>query len=219
MKNTEKYSGGNWKPHPQLPSLKEHRINGVLHNDNGPSQVLFRDEANDVICHLRYYRDGVLHREDGPAVEFPNEPENSMYIIEGIGLKSAGWIKSSYDTDEEKTQADQLAKRIVMSPNNLTVEEIDSIQNQEIRRIAMTRMGIDKYVKESECEVLDLQANDVEGTKEALFKTKNNMFFFVGLCKSTGRMYTIPVDECKKCEEARAFLSSGKNINKCVGAS
>lgn len=37
----------------------------------------------DLIACLRYYKNGILHRDDGPAIEWIHEPTDSMYVIRG----------------------------------------------------------------------------------------------------------------------------------------
>ena len=201
---------------------------------DGLSQIVFEKEGwenlwqnpdtrdqIDVIC-LRYYKDQVLHRDDGPAVEFPDAPNDSMYIWEGEGLKTAGWNNPAWK-EEDPDAKDCLAKKIIMNPQDLTVEEINGIENAEHRRIALERKGIENYVEEAQnkgsCTVIDFGENDIEMTKEALMEISQKRYF-VGVCRSTGRRYTIPVsNDCNTIRDARQFMSSGLPMDKCVGAS
>ena len=171
---------------------------GLLHNENGPALIV-EDFGIE-----QYYIHGVIHRTDGPAVVFQDTEIDNLYIIEGVGLCEAGM---------------DLGRRIVMEPESLTVEEIDGIENLEIRRIALDRHGVEKYLQKANAKVIDQCTNDVEMTKEALISTKT-LTYFCGVCRSTGRMYYISVPTTiKTCLEAREYMASGKKYVNCVGAS
>jgi hypothetical protein len=170
---------------------------GQIHCLDGPA--FCPDEDTDM-----YYVDGVLHREDGPAVVFKKSPIDNLYIFMGVGLNAAG--------------AD-IGKKIIENPEELTVDEVNKIENEEIRRIAIDRMGAERFLEAANALIVDQCVNDIDGTKEALFKA-GNILYFCGICRSTGRVYYIPINpEIKTCEEARFFMSSGKDVKKCVGAS
>lgn len=47
-------------------SNTECRVNGKLHNDNGPAEVDYY--LNEKIRTVYYYKNGVLHNDKGPAV-------------------------------------------------------------------------------------------------------------------------------------------------------
>ena len=44
---------------------KEWRLNGILHREDGPT-LEYHNGINE------WFRNGSLHREDGPAIEFPD---------------------------------------------------------------------------------------------------------------------------------------------------
>jgi len=101
----------------------------------------------------------------------------------------------------------------------LTSDEVNAIVNAEIKRIAVDRMGAERFLTQMKAVVIDEAINDVEGTKEALLES-GNIVYFCGVCRSTGRVYYIPVDpEVRTCDAARKFMSSGKDLLKCIGAS
>jgi hypothetical protein len=173
---------------------------GLLHRDDGPALI-----DSDV---QMWWQHGVIHREDGPAVEFPDpphgNPEDNLYIIRGVGLCIAGF---------------DIGRKIVMEPKSLSISEILGIKNEEVKIIAIERYGPESFLVDANAEVIDESGNDVEMTREALFKI-SDIVYFVGACRSTGRVYYIPVPSVvKTCDEARKFMSSGKELNKCVGAS
>ena len=135
------------------PTLVKNRA-GQLHNLDGP--------AFDDGCVQIWYINGVIHRDDGPAWREIRTPENDRYIINGVGLAEAG---------------EEIAKRIVMDPGSLTVAEVKNIANLEIKRIAIDRMGAERFLTESGAKVIDQRNNDVEGTKEALLKLDDRVVY------------------------------------------
>ena len=81
--------------------------------------------------------DGRLHSTDGPAVSYADG--YCIYSINGV-------------TVNEKT---------AVTPEALTVEEIESEINLEVRRVMMERFGISRYLIESQAEILN---EDTYGT-------------------------------------------------------
>lgn len=174
--------------------------NCVLHNDDGPS-ILYPGNA------FWYFNRGVISRTDGPAVDIFTG-EEPKYLIDAVPLN-----------DATAPDGKNYGRIIVENPEGLTPEIVDGIENAEILRIAIERMGVGKYLEMANAEVIDEQDNDIEMTKEVLMKTAT-LTVFVGICRSTGRMYYITVsDDCKTLNEARSYMSSGLDLKKCVGAS
>lgn len=193
--------------------------NGRAHNDSGVAQSLVAGKVTSISPDTfknaivnRYFIHGVLHREDGPANEFndPEHKQHNLWLINGVDLNEAGAA---------------LAQKIVEKPQTLTLEEINNIQNLEIKRIAIERFGAEKYLTNMKAEVIDEATNDVEMTREALLKIqgrsrREDIVYFCGVCRSTGRNYFIPVSpDITTCSEARQFMSSGLDLKNCVGAS
>lgn len=169
-----------------------------LHCTDGPAMT--DEEGNS----QRWYIDGLLHREDGPAIVYNNAPEDNLWLWRGVGLNFAG---------------PEIAKKIVLAPSTLAIPEIEGIENAECRRVALERFGMARYIEETNAKCIDDQVNHVEGTHEALFETPSGKFMYC-ICRSTGRDYQIPVPlSTKNCEEARAYMASGLMLNRCVGAS
>jgi hypothetical protein len=69
-----------------------------------------------------------LHKDDGPAINFRDG--YSVWCLEGMLLD----------------------KKIVETPHELTIEEIDKEENVERRRVMLERYGIERYLKESGTE-------------------------------------------------------------------
>lgn len=185
--------------------------NGQIHRLDGPAMI-------DTDGTKRYFVNGELHREDGPAVEFPYAPEDNRYIWRAVGLNLAD---ADFMNDDTPTHLKNLniGKMIIETPSLLTVEIVNRIKNVEIKRIAIDRMGVEKWLKECKATILDEAVNDIENTTEGLIKAED-FKYFVGVCKSTGRVYHVSVpDNVNNIQEARSFMNSGKPLNKCVGAS
>ena len=57
----------------------EHKVDGIIHNDNGPAKYEFYyEKAGDSrrLRRIEYYKNGIIHRDDGPASYKP------QYIID-----------------------------------------------------------------------------------------------------------------------------------------
>lgn len=102
-----------------------------------------------------------------------------------------------------------LPKKVVETPEELTIEEIDNEENQEIRRIMVERTGWERYLKLANAEVLDQAVNPGANVVEFLMKTKRECVL-VAPCP-TGRIFPIPVPlETKTVAEAQNYLCAFK---------
>jgi hypothetical protein len=197
---------------PEKPKLRDleifrHPLTKLPHREPDPVTGKSLPAMID-IDHQRYMINGQLHREDGPALEFFATPEDNLWLLNAVPLNEA-------NTEDNPN----LAQRIVEDPNSLTIKEVEGIQNLEIKRIAIERMGPGRYLTGVNAKVVHEGGNDIEGTKEVLMKA-DGILYFVGVCRSTGRTYFISVDpECKTVEDARRFMSSDADPKLCVGAS
>lgn len=72
-----------------------------------------------------------LHSDDGPAAVWPD----------GWGIWSVHGVR--------------VTRQIVEAPQTLTVEQIRSEPNAEVRRIMVDRFGAERYLRESDAELLD----------------------------------------------------------------
>ena len=77
-----------------------------------------------------------LHNETGPAIRFRDG--YSLYAIHGVRLPFA---------------------HIVEAPEKITLAEIREEINAEVRRVMITRMGLDKYFQQSEAKLIDESAD------------------------------------------------------------
>lgn len=126
-----------------------------------------------------------LHCDDGPAVAYVDGLK--LYVIHGVVV------------DEQ----------IVMHPETQTIEQIRSESQAEVQRIRIERYGWDRFLKDTDAKVVDQRENPIERTQEVLMKT-DDFTVLVGVCPSTGRVYSMEVDNSiNTCEAAQLWLSSG----------
>lgn len=155
-----------------------------------------------------------LHCEDGPAVDYPDK---QLTI----------WSLDNHTVDEQ----------LVMHPETQTLQQIEEEQNADIRALRIARWGgrdtggkfksgWARYVREVEAECIDGPVdNEVEGTKEALFRTRQGDLCLVATCK-TARIFGMRVPsraqaqevggkpiEIDTCEKARKWLHGNRKLN------
>lgn len=156
---------------------------------------------------IHYNADDEMHNNAGPAVEWPDGKK--FWYIDDHYLSSPA------------------AERIVLSPETLTKDDIVAIQNEEERRVAIDRMGWNKYLTAIEAKISDSRENWVDNTYEVLivppvdtsvekWRRRNEPQRMVLSCRSTGRKYFIAVPETrdgdepiKNCADAQLWLADG----------
>lgn len=131
------------------------------------------------VCSLS---DGVIHSEVGPAIEYADG--FNVWAIEGIRV------------DEQ----------LIMRPESQTIAQIEGEENEEVKRIRLNRYGWQRYLQETEAQVLDVS---VHAWMESLMQTKDGITVLCTYDPSTGRPYALEVDpSCKTCAEAQRYLLS-----------
>jgi hypothetical protein len=121
-----------------------------------------------------------LHNDEGPAVEWADGKK--LWYIDGHHLAQQG-------------------EKIVMAPASLTKEDIETIRNEEERRIAIDRMGWNSYLTAIGAKIADSRENWVDNTFEVLINPPENKtaawrsepLRMVLSCRSTGRKYFIAI--------------------------
>lgn len=135
-----------------------------------------------------------LHNESGPAVLWPD------------GLKL--WAVNGHMLSQT------YGEKIVTRPHELTLADIQNIDNEEERRVAIERMGWEKYLVAIKAKVADKRENWVDNTHEVLVTMPDvhgwgdnlpELLRMVLSCRSTGRKYFIAVPED---EESYKFTKS-----------
>ena len=122
-----------------------------------------------------------LHSEDGPSVEYRDG--FSVYSINGVRVPG----------------------RVVMSPDSFTVKELREIGNVEVRRIAIERFGVKRYLDESGATTVDMDT--FGGTPRALVRDTDGEQWMIGTDGSTARVYHMSVPrEARNCREAHVAI-------------
>lgn len=148
---------------------------------------------------------GRLHNTAGPAVKYRDD--FSIYCIESHSVPA----------------------HVVEAPDTITVEEIDSQTNAEVRRIFMTQFGFERYFQEANCQIIDqdftvVDYNKKESMPRMLVKTKFDDVYLIGTDGSTNRVYYMPIGNAttikerlgvniKTCKQAHEIISGVKESN------
>lgn len=103
-----------------------------------------------------------------------------------------------------------VSEKTVMAPETITADEIDAEENIEVRRIMIDQMGIEKYLKEVDTEVVDMDGATSDGgaPRSLLRVKKTGQQFLCGTDGSTKRVYYMRVSpEVKTCTAAHLSIS------------
>jgi hypothetical protein len=143
--------------------------------------IAFVSEKPSVI----HWSDDLLHNDAGAAVRY--EDGYSLYSFNGVGV----------------------TEKIIMTPEKITVEEIEAEKNLEVQRIMIERFGVDKYLIETGAELIDSDMRGIEGGgARCLVQDKKNNKWLIATDGSTERVYHMLVAEnVKTCREAHESLS------------
>ena len=126
-----------------------------------------------------------LHCEDGPAVAYPDGWK--LWFIQGIAV----------------------TEQTVMQPETLTLAQIDSEANAEVRRIMIERFGFEKYLRACNAQLIDSCPNDhaLKGLRTAKLWAAKDLVMLDVLNSTpepdgTTKRYVIPVDGSRYDGEA-----------------
>jgi len=128
---------------------------------------------------------GQLHNENGLAIRYPDGW--GIYMIDGINVP----------------------EHVVMQPETITIQEIQSEKNQEKQRILVRRFGVDRYLAQIGATLVDVDMRGIDGGgARALMREPNGNSWLVATDGSTERVYHMAVDpKSKTCQEAHMSLS------------
>jgi len=151
------------------------------------NDVAFACERHNV-CELDDF--GRLHCEDGPAIAFPDGYE--IFAYNGVIIP----------------------RKAIMEKETLTLTDITSEQNAEVKRTLIDIYGVAKYLEQSKAQVIDMDmilvdayAEEKEYMPRALYHCDGNAYL-CGTDGSTHRVYFMSVDpEAKTCAEAHKSIS------------
>jgi len=95
---------------------------------------------------------------------------------------------------------------VITAPETISLEEIKTEDNEEVRRIMIERYGTGKYLTDIGASVVDVDI-DEDGIERALLKAKDGAQYLSCACTTTGRIYHLEVSEdVKTCPEAAVYL-------------
>lgn len=161
--------------------------------------ILFNDTtvyASRKPDYIKFNDQNQLHCDDGMACQYPDGW--GVYSINGVSV------------DEQ----------IVMSPETQTIEQMLKEENEEVKRIRISRYGWGKFLDQTGASIIDQNENDIEGTKEFLMHSdKLNLRVLACVCPSTTKEFLLEVPpETQSCREAQSWLSNGFS-NRIISAS
>ena len=134
-----------------------------------------------------------IHFNDNQQLH--NESDMSCKFADGWGIYTINGVA--------------VDSQIVMNPETQTVQQIRNETNEEIKRIRIERYGWDQYLTEIGAELIDERRNDIEGTREYLFKA-DDMKALMCICPSTSKEFVLEVTpETETCQDAQLWLSNG----------
>lgn len=139
--------------------------------------------------------DGELHCEDGPALYFNEDSANILriYCIHGV----------------------EVPEKVVMSPETLTIKDIEDSDNAEVKRITMERLGIGKYLDDINAKIIQMDMTFASECRDSgdthipriLMEDNEGRRFLVGTDGSTHRIYHMQVpNTINTCSEAHSAL-------------
>ncbi len=125
-------------------------------------------------------REGRLHCETGPAIQWPGGA--SFWFWQGVHVN----------------------ERIVMKPETLSVDEVLGERNLEVRRVMIERIGLERLMREERAERLE---STEQGTLYRLPLQGEEPIIIVSVtCPSTGRKYFLRVPpRVRRVHEAIAW--------------
>lgn len=147
------------------------------------------------VCILQH-RHATLHRDEENRLHNPNGM--ACRYRDGFGV----WAIDGIRVDEQ----------IIMRPETQTIAQIDGEENADVRAIRIDRFTWARYLKDSGAKCIDFRDNEVEGTKEALYRTSRDEVRLVATC-ATGRVFSMGVPaNITKCVDAQSWLHGGEKI-------
>ena len=129
---------------------------------------------------------GVIHNENGPAIAYTDG-----YKLHALN----GHVVPDY---------------VIERPEEITVEKIkeERKKNVETARIMMEVYGVQKYISEMGGEVLDVDSVGLSGeSKRILVEDDEKQRWLIASDGSTGRIYTMPVEDVSTCVEAHSQIA------------
>lgn len=135
----------------------------------------------------------------------------SWIDIAGSGLKALPW---SLRSTRIHWRGLRVSDRIAFDPESITVDEILSERNQELRRVLLERVGLEWFVDQAHAIVVD-QDTDVGGGRMLLripIDNSEDMLYVQVQCPSTAKRYLLRVPpNMQTCRQAIAWTAGYNN--------
>ena len=123
------------------------------------------------------------HSDDELAIEYPDGW--GVAVVNGKRIINSKWITN---------------------PETITLDDIQSTNDNDLKTILLDRYGWDRYLKEIDAVCVDSRENYIDNTLEALYTTPNLGMRLLVTCP-TGRLFALPVaNGITMCEEAQNFI-------------
>lgn len=107
-----------------------------------------------------------------------------------------------------------ISDRVAFDPESISVDEVVTEKNTAMRSVLLERMGIERFLNESNAEIVDCDS-DAGGERRLLriaFPHGDDMLFVEVRCPSTGSRYVLRIPpDVATCADAAAWLAGYSN--------
>lgn len=178
---------------------KDWYIDGILHREGGP--------AHDSVIARIWWHHGRRHREGGPAVELADGTKK--WYIDGVLHREDGPAMILGSGEEfYYLEGFLFPRHFVMNPETILLSEVESLENLDMKSIAIGCYGWHRYLVDIGASLLDSRFNYVENTREALFSVGEFGNRLLVSCP-TGRIFGLGVPgNIMTCELAQRWLGN-----------
>jgi hypothetical protein len=147
------------------------------------TSIIFIEFNTIIFCDRPLYmsiENGMVHSDNSAAIEY--QDGFKIYSIDGYLLN----------------------EDIVMNPQNITLSDIKSEPNSEIRRIMIEKYGVSRFMIEMDTKLLDADYSGLPGSSlRTLMQDAFGDKWLIGSDGSTGRVYHMPVPiQSTSCRDA-----------------
>jgi hypothetical protein len=103
-------------------------------------------------------------------------------------------------------------EQLVLRPKTQTLQQIDGEPNEDLKVIRIERFGWPEYLRESGASLLDERHNEIEGTREALYRQRSGDLRLVATCPTGRHPFALRVGDyrIRTCEGAQNWLAGEK---------
>lgn len=139
---------------------------------------------------------------------------NSFFVLWRQNMEKEDPDYSNITFYMDDVNLGRYAKSIINK--TIKFKEWSNIKNQELRRVVISRMGVEWMVKNGNPNIIDVDDSNINGHR-ALLGIGNIAILECG-DPSTGRVYFMEVPPAiTTCQEADKYLSGGQDQNRQVG--